>query len=160
MRAQELRMKTFCFCIRLVAWLAIVPSIPAAAVTFTSDTTITFYNTNYDGQDILLTNCTVTIDGQHSLASLHVLDHGKVTHTGAQNGLLINSIPITNEMHVLNGTNVITLNSTNVLQYTIVVSSTSGLITYSNSVDYTTAVDTNLATSIQRTDTSTIPDGA
>src|SRR6266404_5987136 len=160
MRAKELRMKIFCFCIRLVAWLAIVPSIPAAAVTFTSDTTITFYNTNYDGQDILLTNCTVTIDGQHSFASLHVLNHGNVTHTAAQNGFLVNSIPITNEMHALNGTNAVTLNASNVLQYTIIITSTSGLITYSNGVDYTTAVDTNLVTSVQRTDTSTIPDGA
>src|SRR5467141_5217576 len=119
-------MKIFGFWIRLAASLAILRILPLAAVTFTSDSTITFYNTNYDGQDILLTNCTVTIDGQHSFASLHVLNHGKVTHTAAQNGLLVNSIPNSNEMHVLNGTNVVTLNATNVLQYTIVVSSTSG----------------------------------
>src|SRR5258705_9247627 len=43
---------------------------PGSAAVFTSGTTISPINTNYDGLDLVVSNCTVTIDGPHSLASL------------------------------------------------------------------------------------------
>ena len=62
--------------------------LSAGAVTFTSDTAISFNNTNYDGADIVVTNCTLTVDGPHSFASLQVLNGGNLTHSFAPNGLL------------------------------------------------------------------------
>src|SRR5690348_14623621 len=39
------------------------------SATFTSDTFIGINNTNYDGQDIVVTNCTLTVDGSHAFLS-------------------------------------------------------------------------------------------
>src|ERR1035437_7895678 len=63
-------------------------SLPARAVTFTNDTAISFNNTNYDGADVVATNCTLTVDGPHSFASLQVLNGGNLTHTWAPSGFL------------------------------------------------------------------------
>ena len=57
--------------------------LPAGAVTFTNDTAISFDNTNYDGEDVVVTNCTLTVDGPHSFASLQVLNGGNLTHSFA-----------------------------------------------------------------------------
>jgi hypothetical protein len=75
---------------------------PAArAVTFSSDTLIAPTNTAYDGEDIVITNCTVTIDGPHGFLSLHVLSGGTLTHSaltnnggGALNLVLTNDVEI------------------------------------------------------------------
>ena len=67
--------------------------LTASAVTFTNDTIITFNNTNYDGLDIVVTNCTVTVDGPHSFASLQVLNGGNLTHTLRSERLLENCRP-------------------------------------------------------------------
>ena len=66
----------------LIAWLAVLMSqaLPGSAVTFTNDSFISFVDTNYDGADIVVTNCTLTVDGAHSFASLQVLAGGNVTH--------------------------------------------------------------------------------
>ena len=51
----------------------LLPALTAPCVTFTNDTVISSYNTNYDGLDIAVTNCTLTVDGPHSFASVQVL---------------------------------------------------------------------------------------
>ena len=58
----------------------------AGAVTFTNDTAISLNNTNYDGADIVVTNCTLTVDGPHSFASLQVLNGANLTHSISTNG--------------------------------------------------------------------------
>ena len=92
-------MKQPSFLLRLV--LAVTASLlcglPAGAVTFTSDTIVSFNNTNYDGENIIVTNCTLTVDGLHSFASLQVLSGATLTHSFAPNGLLENRRIITNE---------------------------------------------------------------
>jgi len=56
-------------------------TLPAGAVTFTADTAISAVNTTYDGDDVIVRSCTVTIDGHHTFKSLWITDSGKVTHS-------------------------------------------------------------------------------
>src|ERR1039458_7682909 len=69
--------------------------LPAGAITFTNDTAISFNNTNYDGADVVVTNCTLTVDGLHSFASLQVLNAGNLTHSFSPSGTLVNRRTIT-----------------------------------------------------------------
>src|ERR1035438_3280618 len=64
---------------RILPLLLLVPRLAATAVTFTNDTALPSYDTNYDGMDIVVTNCTLTVDGAHSFASLQVLNGGNLT---------------------------------------------------------------------------------
>jgi hypothetical protein len=52
-----------------------------ANVIFTSDVTISETNTTYDGQDILIDNATITIDGPHPFDSVHLVNGAVLTHT-------------------------------------------------------------------------------
>ena len=57
-------------------------------VLFTTNTTISSGNTNYENQDIVIFNAVVTIDGPHSFHSLQLTNGGMLTHSsGATNGL-------------------------------------------------------------------------
>jgi hypothetical protein len=156
------------FCIRrshslrlavLVAAL-LVPGLSAKAVTFTNDTLISSYNTSYDGMDVTVTNCTLTLDGAHSFASLRVLTGGRLTHTFAAGGVVYNYRTITNEPQALSATNAATLSRTNVVSATIVVQDESGQITYTNAVDYILVPTTNTVTILLRTSDSAIVEGS
>src|SRR5690349_3916894 len=76
----------------------------ASAVVFTNDTRIDPLNTNYDGADIVISNCVVTVDGPHNFASLRVAGTGSVTHTFDPNGSLMISGSVTNERVTLTAT--------------------------------------------------------
>src|ERR1035438_5507806 len=93
--------------------------LPAPAVTFTNDTAISFNNTNYDGADVVVTNCTLTVDGPHVFASLQVLNGANLTHSFAPSGFLINWLTVSNEPQVLSVTNVATLSNATVLVLSI-----------------------------------------
>jgi hypothetical protein len=134
--------------------------LPAGAITFTNDTAIGFNNTNYDGADLVVTNCTLTVDGLHSFASLQVVNGGTLTHTFAANGTLQNRRTITNEQQVLSVTNVATLSNASVVVSTILVQDLSGLVTYTNGADYLTDLDTNGLTTLLLTTNSAIPEGS
>src|ERR1039457_7056754 len=134
--------------------------LPAPAVTFTNDTAISFNNTNFDGTDIVVTNCTLTVDGPHSFASLQVLNGANLTHTFAPNGYLTNHFTVTNEPQVLSVTNVATLSNATVLVLSIVVQDFTGVVTYTNGVDYVTGTDTNGMTTLLLTTNSTIAEGS
>ena len=54
---------------------------PALAVVFTSDTLIETNNLTYEGQDMVVSGCTVTINGAHAFNSLTVTNSGVVTHS-------------------------------------------------------------------------------
>lgn len=86
----------------------LLSGLAASAVTFTSDTTISFNNTSYDGLDVVVTNCTLTIDGPHTFASLQVLNGGAVTHLFAPNGYVNNWLSVGNLPVVLSVTNAVT----------------------------------------------------
>src|SRR5262249_441033 len=67
--------------------LALSAVLPARAVYFTNDTIIGPDQIFFDGDDLALSNCTVTVDGPHSFATVHVLAGGVLTHSFSTNGL-------------------------------------------------------------------------
>ncbi|MBN1510598.1 MAG: hypothetical protein JXB13_01155, partial [Phycisphaerae bacterium] len=54
---------------------------PVRAVTFTTNTQIACTDATYDGQDIVVDGCTLTVDCDHAFNSLTVINGGVVTHT-------------------------------------------------------------------------------
>jgi hypothetical protein len=134
--------------------------LPIRAVTFTNDTAISFNNTNYDGADIVVTNCTLTVDGMHLLASLQLQNGANLTHTFAADGLLENRRTITNEQHALSATNAAALSNANLVVSTIVVQDFYGLVTYANDVDYVIGMDTDGMTTLLLTTNSAIAEGS
>jgi hypothetical protein len=50
------------------------------SITFTTNTTIGSNTKTYDGYNVTVSGCTVTIDGKHPFNSLHVTSSGIVTH--------------------------------------------------------------------------------
>ena len=137
----------------------VLPCLAASAVTFTNDTAIASYDTNYDGLDITVTNCTVTVDGVHSFASLQVLSGGAVTHSAGEDGTIHNWFVVSNELQVLSATNVAVLSNANVVLASVVVQDLSGQITYSNGVDYTLGSAGGNLTTLLLTQTSRIESG-
>src|SRR5438105_14333718 len=55
--------------------------LPTQAITFTNDTYIASGDSTFDNLDIIITNCTVTVDGPHNFASIHLLNSGHLTHS-------------------------------------------------------------------------------
>src|SRR6266403_498864 len=81
--------------------------ITSSAAVFTSDTLLNASNTNYDGQSIVLSNCTVTIDGPHAFASLQVGAGGVLTHSFSANGNINLTAQVADEPQILLGTNAV-----------------------------------------------------
>ncbi len=84
----------------LALFFAAISLTPAVAVVFTTDTSIGALDTSYDGQDVVVSNCTVTIDGGHAFNSLRLATGGTLTHTASSNGL---SLTLTNDLQVESG---------------------------------------------------------
>ena len=123
-------------CLFLFSAVLFAPLLPAQVVTFTTNTTLGIHNTNYDGLDLVVTNCTVTVDGPHNFASLLVQPGGVLTHTYSPGGTLQNRLSVVAEPHALAGTDPVALNQAGVDQATIVVRDDQGLVTYANDLDY------------------------
>jgi hypothetical protein len=144
----------------LAAALISLACLPTLATTFTNNTAISGGNTNYDGTDIIITNCTVTIDGRHSFSSVHVASGGILTHSSSSNGTITNILYVTNEPQLLAGTNLVTLDNSNVISGTVTVTDTAGTNFYTNGVDYLLSSPDGIVTQLQRTTNSTILDGS
>lgn len=138
----------------------LLSGLVASAVTFTSDTTISFNNTSYEGLEVVVTNCTLTLDGPHTFASLQVRNGGAVTHLFAPHGYVNNWLSVSNLPVVLSLTNAAMLPETNIGLGTVVVRDAAGLVTYSNSVDYLVGSDTNGLTTLLLTTNSAIAEGS
>src|SRR5678810_946501 len=123
-----------------------VSTLGTLAATITSDTTIGFNDIGYEGADVIVTNCTVTVEGSHTFASLQLLNGAKLTQDTSPNGLRFSSVTISNEPHVLTATNGVALSHTNVLAATVLVTDLSGTVAFTNDVDYVlqTDVDGNM----------------
>ena len=134
--------------------------LSSGAVTFTNDTAIGINDLSYDGAPIVVTNCTLTVDGPHAFASLQVLNGGNLTHSFDASGLLENRLTITNEQQVLSVTNAAALSNANPVVATIVVQDSSGLVTYTNGADYVIGLDTNGMTTLLLTTNSAIAEGS
>lgn len=76
-----------CCCAFLLVALQLPGTLcTSSAATFASDTLIGITDSSFDGQDIIVSNCTLTVDGSHAFNSLQVLAGGKLTHSFS-NGL-------------------------------------------------------------------------
>ena len=76
-----MRTSESCGVVLCVVVAALLLATGVGAATFTSDTSIGAGDAAYDGQDIVVSGCTVTIDGAHSFASLAIENSGAVTHS-------------------------------------------------------------------------------
>src|SRR5690242_4567708 len=118
--------KILCGRLILLAALAAL-NFTTFGATFTSDTLISFTNLDYEGAAIVVTNCALTVEGSHTFGSLQLLSGAKLTQVQTDNGLRFISTQISNEPHVLTGTNLVTLNNTNVITASpIVITDPSG----------------------------------
>jgi hypothetical protein len=114
-------------------------------------------DTSLEGGDLVISNCTVTMDGAHSFNSLILGTGGTLTCTANPSGSATLSGTATNEQLVLSGTNPSTLFYSYVSGSVTLTDSNQDLFT--NGADF---VQTTLGnqTQIARTTNSTIPDGA
>lgn len=82
----------------LLAAIALtLPLAGASAVTFTTDTYISAGNTTYDGQDIAVQGCTLTVNGPHVFHSMSLVmgtTGAVLTHSLAPNGETNNRIQL------------------------------------------------------------------
>src|SRR5690348_15623671 len=132
-----------------------------SAILFTGDTHIGDNDLTFDGMDIVVSNCTVTVDGPHGFASLQILAHGVVTHTFAANGDL--SVPIytvTGETHLLSSNAPTSLSFSNVIAASIVVRDLSARAAYTNGTDYQVIPQANGQTALQLLPGSSIAEGS
>jgi hypothetical protein len=74
----------------------------ALAVVITTNTSLSPSDLRYDGQPVVVSNCTLTVDGVHSFAALLLKDGAVLTHSPAPYGESDNrlSLTITNDLTV------------------------------------------------------------
>jgi hypothetical protein len=131
----------------------------ALAITFTHDAFISFADLSKDGQDIAVSNCTLTVDGPHTFTTLQVLNGGVLTHSPFPYGPQQLTFFVSGETQVLSTTNPAVLNNTNVDTDSIQVLSSGGSILYTENVDYFLTVSNEFIL-LNLTTNSTIADGA
>ncbi|HEV2320239.1 MAG TPA: hypothetical protein VGV18_10845, partial [Verrucomicrobiae bacterium] len=139
---------------------ATVGLLRASGMVFTENTVIGPQDTNYDGQDIVILDCTVTVDGPHTFSSLVLAANGVLTHSFSANGLLPITLSVTNASYMLSGTTPDVLANPDIL-LPLLVTDTNGDL-YTNGADYLVINQTNgtyISTEVERTGTSSIPDG-
>ena len=133
--------------------------IATPAITFTSDTYIGPADFSSDGQDIIVSNCTLTVDGTHGFNSLQLLNGGVLTHSAFTNGIEVITNLVNNESQTLTTNNPATLVNLGIDTNTIAVMDTTSTITYTPNVDYLTTVS-NGFTQLTLTANSSIASGA
>ena len=84
--------------------VALDAPVPILAATFTNDTLIGFSEKTYDGQDIMVGPCMLTVDGPHAFASLLIQAGGILTHSSPTNGFLVGlNLVVSNSVRVALG---------------------------------------------------------
>ncbi len=96
-----------------LAFALLIP-LTVPAVVITNNTAIGPLVTTYDGTDLVISNCTVTMDGPHVFNSLAVGPAGVLTHSVLTSSVISTFYNVTNEPVVLNGLTPATLQQTNV----------------------------------------------
>src|SRR5713226_6964243 len=69
--------------VTLFCLLCLLATTAHAVVSITTNTLIDVGDTTYDGQDIVVNNCTLTVNGQHAFGSLQAVNNAVVTHAAA-----------------------------------------------------------------------------
>jgi len=134
-------------------------TLTSHAVVLTNTTAISALDTSYEGADIVISNCTVTVDGAHSFASLQVAPGGVLTHSFYPNASTSFLVSAVDEPQILSSTNPATLLHTNI-SGPVTVTDLSHAIIYTNTVDYVALPQPDGTTQLQWTNTSAIADGA
>ena len=80
--------------ILLTALALTLPLAGARGATFTTNATIVAGDFTYDGQPIVVSNCTLTVNGPHSFASLLLISGAVLTHSPAPNGEATNRLDL------------------------------------------------------------------
>ena len=147
------------FTFRIVVLIFLLGTASSHAVVFTNNTSIGALDASYDGADIVISNCTVTLDGAHGFNSVLVANGGVLTHTFYPNGSTTFLVGVGNEAIVLSSTNPAVLLHTNVASIAT-VTDLAQVTTYANNVDYVIAPQPDGTTQLWWTNTSAIADGA
>jgi len=135
-------------------------TLRSQTVTFTNNTAISFNDTNYDGLEIVVTNCTLTVDGAHAFAGLRVQPGGVLTHIYAATGGLPNRQHIIGEAHTFTDTNLAVLAQTGVDLATVAVWDEVRTLLYLSGTDYLLSMNNYGFALLRSVAGSTIPDGA
>ena len=83
----------------LVLCALVFGGTPAAAATFTTNTLIAVGDMSYDGQDIVVSFCVLTVNGDHAFNSLRAVGGGVVTHAGGNTNNRLN-LTISQDVYV------------------------------------------------------------
>ncbi|MBA4146834.1 MAG: carboxypeptidase regulatory-like domain-containing protein [Verrucomicrobia bacterium] len=141
-----------------LAMVGILPgALTSSAITFTNDAIISISNTNFEGQELVVSNCTLTVNGPHTFANLRILNGGVVRHSSSWNGMVQEIITVEDELHSFSDGNTITLLRSDVAINSIVVTDITGEVIYTNNVDYYISVGS--MPQIMRLMNSSIPEG-
>ncbi|MCX8089915.1 MAG: hypothetical protein N3I86_03130 [Verrucomicrobiae bacterium] len=145
-----------------VLWLLLLSAATSrlGAVLFLEDAVIGPGDTTYDGQDLIIWRCTVTVDGPHTFANVLVAEGGVLTHSPNASGQITNLVVAADERLTLTGTNTVALAHSNVLSATVRVTDPAQTVVFELDRDYRLVLLGAGRTALQRTPDSTIPDGS
>ncbi|MBI5387026.1 MAG: hypothetical protein HZA90_20320 [Verrucomicrobia bacterium] len=79
----------------LLALALTLPLASARAALISTNTALSPGDTTYDGQPIVVSNCTLTVNGPHAFASLMLVSNAVLTHAPAPNGETNNRLQLT-----------------------------------------------------------------
>ena len=144
---------------RAIALLFCAQVTSAVAVTFIHDNFISFADGSYDGQDIVVTNCTLTVDGTHTFNSLQLLNGAVLTHSPFPYGSQEFMVSVSDETHTLSAVTPAVLSNTNIDSSSILVFDSSANLLYTEGVDYVVTIS-NQFTELTLTTNSAIAEGA
>src|SRR5579872_2728119 len=85
----------------LVLGLCLCAFTARSATVITNNIALSAVNSSYDGLDLVISNCAVTVDGSHSFNSLYVGAGGVLTHSFWPTGTATPLVNVTNEVQVL-----------------------------------------------------------
>jgi hypothetical protein len=142
--------------IGLLVW---AQATSATAVTFQHDNFISFADHSYDGQDIVVTNCTLTVDGTHTFNSVQLLSGAVLTHSAFPYGPQQFTVSVFDEPQTLSAITPAVLGNTNIDADSILVFDSSANILYTEGVDYIVTIS-NQFTELTLTTNSAIAEGA
>ncbi|MGH7942888.1 MAG: hypothetical protein ACREFR_17660 [Limisphaerales bacterium] len=148
--------KTSRFPLVLLLVIFAAVALRASAMVFTEDTYIGPADTSYDGQDIVVLDCALTVDGPHTFSSLVLAANAILTHSASTNGELPVVLSVTNAPYVLPGpATAVELANSNIFT-PLLVTDTNGNA-YTGGVDYREFTYSN-SIWIEQTTNSSIPD--
>ncbi len=128
-------MQNFLLLFRLSIMAVCMSGMSARALILATNTYVGPTNLVYDGTDLVVSNCTVTMDGFHSFNSILIASNGVLSPSFFPSGKIPVTFNVTNEPQVMSVTNPVTLDNTNLVS-PVTIASPSGTNFYISGVDY------------------------